>query len=62
MVGSKHLQTFLNKAVQEYSTGASIGNPDQIVYRIAVEYDDETSITEKIVAFANDPKAGQVRN
>jgi len=60
MVG-EHLQTFLNKAVQEYSAKTGIGNPDQTVYRIAVEYDDEVSITEKIAAFASDPKAGQVK-
>jgi hypothetical protein len=60
MIGG-NLQTFLNKAVQEFSTGAGIGNPDQTVYRIAVEYDDKVSITEKIAAFAGDPKAGQVK-
>ena len=63
MTVSSHLQTFLNKKIEDYSPENGIGNPAQTVYRISVDYEEAEngdSLEGKIEAFAKDPKVGEV--
>ena len=60
MVGS-HLQTFLNKPVQDFLPPTVI-DPEKYVYRLRVDYDDEgVTITDLLEAFVRDPQAGKVK-
>lgn len=64
MTVNAHLETFLNKKIEEYSPETGIGDTEQIVYRISIDYDQQesgTSITDVLDQFANHPKAGQVQ-
>lgn len=58
---SEHLQTFLNKPVQNFSPPTTI-EPDKYVYRLRVDYDDESvTITDLLEAFVRDPKSAGVQ-
>lgn len=57
---SSHLQTFQDKPIQDYSLQASIA-PDDYVYRVRVDYDDENTITDLLDDFARQPQAGKVK-
>lgn len=58
---SEHLQTFLNKPVQNYLPPTTI-EPDKYVYRLRVDYDDENvTITDLLEAFVRDPQIANVR-
>jgi hypothetical protein len=61
MTVSSNLSTFLNKRVQTYVPGSEIVNPETVVYRISVEYDEETPIESKLDEFAASPVAGQIK-
>lgn len=60
MTVSSSLSTFLKKKVQTYVPGSEIVNPETIVYRIKVEYEDATPITSKLDQFAADPRAAEI--
>lgn len=60
MTVNSNLSTFLFKKVETWSAETGINATEGIVYRISVEYDDEQSITEKLTAFAQDPKAAGI--
>jgi hypothetical protein len=58
---SEHLETFLNKPVQNYSPPTTI-EPDKYVYRLRVDYDDESvTITDLLEAFIRDPQSAGVK-
>lgn len=57
---SEHLQTFLDKPVKDYVPGEGI-DPQQLVYRISIDYGEEQTILEKIDAFAGEANAGEVK-
>lgn len=60
MVGS-HVQTFLNKPVQDFQPSATI-DPEKYVYRLRIEYDDESvTITDLLEALVRDPRAGAIK-
>jgi hypothetical protein len=60
MVG-EHLQTFLNKPVQDFLPPTLI-DPEKYVYRLRIDYDDEgVTITDLLEAFVRDPRAGHVK-
>lgn len=57
---SAHLQTFLNKPVQDYLPPTTI-DPEKFVYRLRVTYEDEgVTISDLLEAFVRDPQAGKV--
>jgi hypothetical protein len=57
---SEHLQTFLNKPVQDYLPPTTI-DPEKFVYRLRVDYEDEgVTISDLLEAFVRDPQAGKV--
>lgn len=59
---AEHISTFQNKPVQDYSPATGISDPEKIVYRVKVSYDDEsTTIGDMIEAFSRDPQAGKVK-
>jgi hypothetical protein len=58
---SEHVQTFLNKPVQDYLPPTTI-DPEKFVYRLRVDYDDEgVTISDLLEAFVRDPQAAQVK-
>lgn len=58
---SVHLETFLNKPVQNYAPPTTI-EPDKYVYRLRVDYDDESvTITDLLEAFIRDPQSASVQ-
>lgn len=60
MTVNSNLSTFLFKKVETWSPETGINATEGIVYRVNVEYDDESSISEKLNAFAQDPKAAGI--
>lgn len=61
MTVSSNLNVFLNKKVENYNPATGIVNPESVVYRVSVGYDDEETMTDKLDAFVTDPKAGEVK-
>ena len=64
MTVNSNLNSFLNKRVENYDTAKGIQNHEQIVYRIGLEYEEyekKVKVEDKIETFANDPKAGEVK-
>jgi hypothetical protein len=58
---SEHLQTFLNKPVQNFEPPTTI-EPDKYVYRLRVDYEDESvTITDLLEAFVRDPQSASVK-
>lgn len=53
MTNGSHLTQFAGFSVSLWEPGQSLGDPATSVYRIAVEYDDEQSWTDKFHAFLN---------
>jgi len=57
---SEHLQTFLNKPVQDFLPPTTI-DPEKFVYRLRVDYEDEgVTISDLLEAFVRDPQVGKV--
>lgn len=61
MTVSSNLTTFLNKKVQTYVPGSDPVNPAAVVYRVSVEYDEETPVESKLDDLAASPIAGEIR-
>jgi len=60
MVGS-HLETFLNKPVQDFLPPTVI-DPEKYVYRVRIDYDDEgVTISDLLEALVRDPQAGNIK-
>ena len=58
---SAHLQTFLNKPVQDFLPPTVI-DPEKYVYRLAVHYDDEgVTISDLLEALVRAPQAGNIK-
>jgi len=58
---SQHLQTFLNKPVQDYSPPTTI-DPEKFVYRLRVDYEDEgVTISDLLEAFVRDSRVSEVK-
>jgi hypothetical protein len=56
----QHAELFIGKPVVDYKTEIGIANPLDTVYRLSVEYDSETSITDLLSHFSEDTNASQV--
>lgn len=64
MTVNDHLSTFLNKKVEDYDPAKGIQDTETTVYRIKIDYDEyekDAKIEDKIEAFANDPRAAEVK-
>jgi hypothetical protein len=60
MVGS-HVQTFLNKPVQDFLPPTTI-DPEKYVYRLRIDYDDEgVTITDLLEAPVRDPQVANIK-
>lgn len=56
-----HLQTFLNKPVQDFLPPMVI-DPEKYVYRLRIDYDDEgVTISDLLEALVRDPQAGNIK-
>jgi hypothetical protein len=56
----QHAESFIGKPVVEYKAEIGITAPLDTVYRLSVEYDSETSITDLLSQFAKDANASKV--
>ena len=58
---SAHLQTFLNKPVQDFQPSMVL-DPEKYVYRLQVSYDDEAvTISDLLEALVRDPQVGNIK-
>jgi hypothetical protein len=64
MTVNAHLQTFLDKKIQDYSPETRIFDPSQSAYRVSVDYDsaeEGMSVASILDQLALDPKAGEIK-
>lgn len=57
----EHVTRFANRAVQEFTAGQSLGNPQQTAYALRCDYDDdENTMDERIEALLGTPGSEQI--
>lgn len=62
MTVTANLSEFLGKRVENFNPETGIVNPETVVYRISTDYDEPANaFNDKVDAFANDPRAGEVK-
>ncbi len=59
MAISKHLDELAGKKVEQWEVGQAVENPNNITYRISVDYDSEISWVNKFREFLKDKQASE---